>query len=121
MNEIVPRETLLKQGMRGFGGVGAGTGLLLLQSIARIGSGFSLPGLIVGGGLTLFGLGLATKDPTERDAGLVAAGAGLLTGIASLPIIGGLAGALMWVSGVGLLGVGGVNLYRFFQGIRARR
>ena len=121
MREIVPRETLVRQGMHGFGGVGGGVGLLVLQSIARIGSGFSLPGLVVGGALTAVGLGVAAKDPADRDAGLVMAGAGLITGIASLPIVGGLAGALMWISGVGLLGIGGVNLYRFFKGLRARR
>ncbi|TVQ38405.1 MAG: hypothetical protein EA384_09315 [Spirochaetaceae bacterium] len=120
MREIVPRETLVKQGMRGFGGVGGGVGLLVLQSLARIGGGFSLPGLIVGGGLTLFGLGVAAKDPTDRDAGLVTAAAGIMTGVASLPIVGGLASGLMWISGVGLLAIGGYNLYRFFRGIKAR-
>ncbi len=120
MREIVPRETLVRQGMRGFGGVGGGVGLLILQSLARIGSGLSLPGLIVGAGLTVLGLGVAAKDPTDRDAGLVTAAAGIMTGVASLPIVGGLASGLMWISGVGLLAIGGYNLYRFFKGIKAR-
>lgn len=121
MGDIVPRETLVRQGMRGFGGVGGGVGLLVLQSLARIGGGFSLLGLIVGGTLAIFGLAVAAKDPTDRDAGMVIAGAGIMTAVASLPIVGGLASGLMWVAGVGLLGIGGVNLYRFFKGIRARR
>ncbi len=49
MGDIVPRNQLVKQGFKGFAGVGGGVVLLVLRAIAHIGGGFSLAGLIVGG------------------------------------------------------------------------
>ncbi|MFP4483690.1 MAG: hypothetical protein ACLFO1_02425 [Spirochaetaceae bacterium] len=121
MNDLVPRDQLVRQGSRGVGGVVGGAGLLILHSIAAIGAGFSLPGIIVGGVLAVTGAGLASGTKTDKTGGMVLAGAGVLTGLASLPIIGGLASGLMWVAGLGLLGVGGVNLFRFIRGMRKRR
>lgn len=121
MGEIVPRDQLVDQAMRGIGGVGGGGVLLILNKVAHVSAGFSLAGLIVGGGLALIGLRMATRDPKERGAGLFTAGAGALTAVASLPIVGGLAGGLMWISGVGLVVAGGISLYRFYKGLRARR
>ena len=121
MNELVPRSTLVRQGSRGIGGVAGGIGLLVLRGIAGVGAGLSLPGLIVGGGLTIFGLGAAARDKKDQTAGWITAGAGILTGVASLPLVGGLASGLMWIAGVGLLGTGGYSLYKFFKGLRARR
>ncbi len=121
MNDLVPRDELVRQGSRGVGGLIGGTGLLVLHSLATIGAGFSLPGIIVGGALAVTGVGLSSGTKADKTGGMVLAGAGVVTGIASLPIIGGLAGGLMWVAGLGLLGAGGVNLYRFIRGLRKRR
>ena len=105
--------------MHGFAGVGGGVGLLVLRGIARIGGGFSLLGLIVGGVVTFVCLGAAAKDPADRDAGRIGAAAGVATMVASLPVVGGLASALMWISGIGLLVAGGISLYRFYRGLKA--
>jgi hypothetical protein len=121
MNDLVPRDQLVREGSRGIGGLIGGTGLLVLHGIASIGAGFSLPGLIVGGLVTVTGLGLTQGTKADKTGGLVVAGAGALTALASLPIVGGLASGLMWVAGFGLLGVGGVNLFRFIRGMRKRR
>ncbi len=118
--EIVPRETLVRQGMHGFAGVGGGVLLLVLRGLARIGGGFSPVGLIVGTALTFVSLGAAAKDPADRDAGMIGGAAGVATMVASLPIVGGLASALMWLSGIGLLITGGISLYRFHKGLKAR-
>lgn len=121
MNELVPRDQLVKQGSRGVGGLVGGAGLLVLHSIAQIGAGFSLPGLIVGGVLAVTGIGFSSGSKADKTGGMILTGAGVLTGLAALPIVGGLASGLMWLSGLGLLGVGGVNLYRFIRGLRKRR
>jgi len=120
MNDVVPRNTLVKYGMKAAGGIGGGIVLFILRAIAVGGKGaFSLPGLIVGGIFALVGLGLSTSKD-DRSLGLIAVGAGALTAIASLPIVGWLGGALMWISGIGLLIGGGLNLFRFIRGKRTR-
>mgnify|MGYP006299969141 CR=1 FL=1 len=121
MNELVPRERLLRQGMTGIGSTGAGLGLLLLRSVTQFGAGLSLPGLVVGGVLVVAGAGLSAGKRADRIGGTAIAAGGLLTGLASLPLVGGLASALMWLGGLGLVGTGAVNLYRFVRGLRSRR
>jgi hypothetical protein len=119
VNEIVPRETLVKQGSKGIGGVLGGAGLLVLNAV----TGAMIPGLIVGGVLTVGGLGVAAGSREDKTAGTIAAGAGALTAVASLPIplLSGVAGGLMWLSGLGLIGAGAYGLYKFFKGLRSRR
>ena len=118
MGDIVPREQLVKTGSKGVGGIVGGAGLFLLRAFT-IGSGFSLPGIIIGGLVSVFGLGISSS-PKDRMAGMVTTGAGLLTVIASLPIVGGLASALMWIGGAGLLAGGAYNLYKFIKGLKKR-
>jgi hypothetical protein len=118
MNEIVPRQTLVSYGTRGVFGVGGGIALLVLGGVAGIGL---IPGLAVGGAVTAIGLGTASRSKQERVPGMIAAGAGILTGVASLPLVGGLAGGLLSLGGIGLLGAGGYSLYKFFKGLKARR
>ncbi|MFP3960188.1 MAG: hypothetical protein ACLFM6_09995 [Spirochaetaceae bacterium] len=121
MGDLVPREKLERQGMTGIVGTGAGLGLLLLRGLTQFGAGFSLPGLIIGGVLAIAGAGMSSGKKADRIGAGIVAGGGILTAIASLPIVGGLASGLMWVSGVGLLGTGVVNLFRFARGLRGRR
>ncbi len=121
MNELVPREKLERQGMTGIFSSASGLGLLLLRGLTQFGAGLSLPGLIVGGVLTVAGLGLSSGQKADRIGGMVIAGGGLLTAVASLPLVGGLASGLMWLGGLGLLGTGVVNIFRFVRGLKARR
>jgi hypothetical protein len=129
MSDLVPRkkgglasrEQLERQGMTGIVSSAAGLGLLLLRGLTSFGAGFSLPGLIVGGALTVAGAGLSAGKKADRIGGGIIAAGGVLTAVASLPVVGGLASGLMWLGGVGLLGAGVVNIVRFARGLRARR
>ncbi|MFO8063235.1 MAG: hypothetical protein ACQETQ_11360 [Spirochaetota bacterium] len=121
MNPLVPRETLVRQGMTGIGSTAAGLGLLLLRGLTQFGAGFSIPGLVVGGVLAVTGMKVSTGKKADRVGGLVMTGSGVLTAIASLPVVGTLGSGLMWLGGVGLLGAGVFNVFRFIRGVRSRR
>lgn len=114
--EMVPRRELVRTGGKGIAGVAGGIGLLVLRSIASA----TIPGLIVGGILTVAGLGVSSRSRKDRTAGLVAAGAGALTVVASLPLVGGLGSTLMLLGGIGLFAAGGFALFRFFKGLKSR-
>jgi hypothetical protein len=116
MKDIVPRNELVKQGVQGVAGVGGGIGLLILKGIAS--AGF-LAGLIAGGVVLVAGLVIASS-PDDRKAGLVALGAGALTILASIPVIGGVVGWLMPVAGIGLIIAGGWSLIKFWRNLRRR-
>lgn len=115
--EMVPRNELVRVGGKGVAGIAGGIGLLVLRGIASA----TVPGLVVGGIITAVGLGISAASKKDRLAGLVATGAGALTVVASLPLIGGLGSGLMLAGGVGLLVAGGIGLYKFFKGLRTRR
>ena len=120
MGDIVPRNQLVKQGVQGIAGVGGGIGLLILRAIAAIGEGaFSVAGLIVGGVVTVAGF-VIMSSPEDRRAGVITIGAGALTLAASLPLIGGVANAFMWIGGFGLIIAGAVSLFRFLRNLRRR-
>ncbi len=120
MYEIVPRRSLVKYGSFAVGGFGGGIVLFILRSIATTGSGaVSWGGITVGGILALIGYGLS-RSKDDKILGVTAIGAGALTIIASLPIVGWLAGGLMWVGGFGLIAAGIVNLFKFFRGRKTR-
>jgi hypothetical protein len=120
MGDIVPRNQLVKQGVQGIAGVGGGIGLLILRAIAAIGEGaFSVAGLIVGGVVTVAGF-VIMSSPEDRRAGVITIGAGALTLAASLPLIGGIANAFMWIGGFGLIVAGAVSLFRFLRNLRRR-
>lgn len=111
--DIVPTRTLVKQGTAGVGGVVAGAVLLLLGGLGPIG------GAIIGGILALGGLGVAASSKEDRTAGGIMAGAGVLTILSGIGW--GLGGTLLWISGIGLLGLGAYSLYKFIKGLRSRR
>jgi hypothetical protein len=113
----MPREVLVKQGGKAIGGIGGGAALLILRAIASA----PAPALIAGGIITAIGVAIASKSKDERVAGAVTIGAGVVTILAGLPFIGGIASSLMWISGFGLVIAGGVSLYKFFKGLKSRR
>ena len=120
MGDIVPRNQLVKQGVQGIAGIGGGVGLLILRAIAAIGEGaFSVAGLIVGGVVTVAGF-VIMSSPEDRRAGMITIGAGALTLAASLPLVGGVANAFMWIGGFGLIIAGAVSLFRFLRNLRRR-
>ena len=114
MDDLVPRKKLVKYGSQGIGGLIGGGVLLALNSMGWVGS------LIVGGVIAAIGLAIsASKD--DRTAGLVATVAGALVAITAIPVIGGVAGTLLSLSGIGLLVAGGLNIWKFIRGYRKRR
>ncbi len=115
MNEIVSRDQLVKQGGKGLAGVGGGIAMLALSGLAPV------PSLIIGGIVGVTGLAVASSSKEDQTAGYVAAGAGALTALTAVPFIGGLAGTIMTLGGVGLLVAGGYSLYRFYKGMRSRQ
>ena len=114
MGDLVPRKELVKQGMMGIGGI-VGGGILLILS------GVSGPaGWIIGGLLTLVGLGVsASRD--DRPAGVVMLGAGVLTIASALPLgIGPTASWLMRLGGIGLIIAGGYSIIKFIINLKKR-
>jgi len=114
MNEIVPRKELVKQGVKGFAGVGGGIGLFILNWVAS--AGF-LPGLIVGGAVTVVGMLIGTSKE-DRKAGMITAAAGIATILAAT--IGGVVGWLLPAAGLVLIGLGAFSLFKFFRNLRKR-
>jgi hypothetical protein len=115
MGDLVPRKELVKQGVKGIGGVAGGIVLLILAGLS------TTAGLIIGGILTLLGLFISTSKE-DRTAGMVAAGAGVLTLISSLvPGLGAVASWLMRVGGIGLLITGGYSFIKFLVNLAKRR
>jgi hypothetical protein len=120
MNDVVPRDALVKYGTKAVSGIGGGIILLLLRGLASGGSGaFSLFGLILGGALALSGYAIS-RNKEDRALGMIVSGVGILTAVSALPIVGGLAGALMWIAGIGLVVGGGINLFKFLRGRKTR-
>jgi hypothetical protein len=114
MGDIVSREQLTKQAMKGVGGVAGGVALLVISVL----TGSLIGGLIVGGLVALVGL-VMTKDRTDRKAGLVALAAGAITVVGlAVPPIAHLARALLTISGIGLLGAGVWSLIKFFKNLK---
>jgi hypothetical protein len=117
MSDLVPRDQVSRQGVRGFVAVAGGVGTLFLATLGGI------PGIIIGGVITVIGLALS-GGKKERTAGVVTAVAGAAVVVSSLPflssVFGGLFHGVMYAAGIVLLGVGGFSLYRFFSNLRKR-
>ena len=104
-----------KNGMRGVISTGAGIGLMLFNSLLHI----PVLGWILGGGLVALGvMGLVGKKSTDKTTGAVLIGAGAL-GLSSF-LLKGLTGFLLGTAGLGLLGFGIFNLFKFAKGLKNR-
>jgi uncharacterized membrane protein len=116
MSNIVPRNEVSKQGAKGVGALAGGAALIVLSLLGPV------LGFITGGVLTVLGFAL-TGSKSDRTAGFIAAGAGLITVVSALhrfiPIFPNLSW-LMWIPGIGLLAIGAVSLVRFLGNLRKR-
>jgi hypothetical protein len=110
MGEIVPRKEVSRDGLKAVGGLAGGAALMLLSGLGTV------PGVIIGGVLTLAGLGL-TASREDRLAGGIAAGAGALTVLSKLL---GFGGGLLFVGGAALLISGSVSLVNFIRKLKSR-
>jgi len=113
MSDLVPRNELAGQAVKGIGAVAGGLALLIL-------AGGGLFGILAGGVLTIVGLALSGSQK-DRTAGIVTA----VVGIATLAtgIFGGRFLGFSWlmrVAGIVLLGAGGFGLVKFFRGMKKR-
>jgi len=114
-NEIPSRRSLSKLGVSAVGFGAAGIFLLIL------GSASTLPGIILGALALLFGIGnIASKDPTDKKAGVLITAAGALTVVSALkiPLLAAVSGVLLKVSAIGLIALGVINAIRFFRGLK---
>lgn len=106
---------LRRQGTRGVISTGAGVGLWLVNGLLRV----PFLGPALGGVLVLLGiLGLVGRNRTDRTTGVVLMAAGG-AGLASL-VLPGLSSLLFWLSGLGLVGFGLYNLFKFLRGLKSR-
>jgi hypothetical protein len=116
VGDIVPRNVVVGQGIRGIAGVGGGIALLILNGISS--AGF-LPGLIVGVVVVIAGLVLRSSRE-DRRAGAVTSGVGAATILASIPAIRHALGWLMPTAGIALILAGLWSLIKFWRNLRRR-
>ncbi len=116
MGELVPRKTMVKQALKGIGGIGGGIALLALAGSTGV------FGFVIGGIVTFIGLALSTSKE-DRLAGMITAGAGILTLVtaAQLPILKSIAGGLMYIGGGALIVAGVFSVINFIKNLNARR
>lgn len=123
MGEMMTREQVNRSLGRGVVGVGTGLGLLILGGPMASWT-FLIPGLapipvVIGGIIAMAGWNTLKKQEGSLG-GLLALGAGALTLVSGLPLIGGLGGFFLGVGAVGSLIYGGLQLWRFFKGVKSR-
>lgn len=116
MGELVPRKVLVKQALKGIGGIGGGIALLALAGLTGV------FGFVVGGIVTFIGLAISTSKE-DRTAGAITTSAGILTLIsaARLPVLNSIAGWLMWAGGGALIVAGVFSLVNFIKNLNARK
>ncbi len=112
MDDLIPRDRLIKDGLKGFGAVGGGMGILILRAL----SSNLIVGLIAAGLVAVVGV-IIGSSKEDRTAGLITLGVAAVTVVAA--IIPGLRW-LMRISGWGLILAGGITLFRFFRNLRKR-
>jgi hypothetical protein len=114
MSDMEPRTQVSRNGVKGVGALAGGVGLVVLSLLGPV------LGLIAGGVLAVVGFSL-TGSKSDRTAGMVAAGAGIVTaGVAVLSFLGAHLNGLLAIPGVALIGAGVWSLFKFFRGVRSR-
>lgn len=117
MNDLVPRNKLVKFGTQGTIGIAGAVAVFILSGLS------STPiGLVIGAVLAFVGIGVS-RSKEDRLFGIMTAIAGGLTFTASTGIVllSGLAKGLLLFSGVGLLAAGAFGLIKFFSGMKKNR
>ena len=111
------REVLVKQATQGGFAVAGGLALLIFKGLAAI----PIFGPIVGAAMLVAGLVLRNKGTSgDKFTSVALIGLGGLAVATIIPFLGGLANGLMWMSGIGLIGVGVWKLIQYYRGMKAR-
>jgi hypothetical protein len=115
MSDIVPRNELSRNGVRGVIALGGGITAFVLAGMGGWG------GIIIGGLIALVGLALSGPKK-DRTGGIVIAVAGAAVVVSSLglPLLSGLVDWVMRAAGIVLIGIGGFSLFKFISGMRKR-
>ena len=117
-DEYPSTSTLSKFGINAVGCTAAGLFLIIMQRFATAKGPF---GLIIGGIACVIGIiSLLSKDSTDKKAGMLICGTGILVMLSKIPIIGKFTGVLVAIGAVGLIALGIVNAIKFFMGLRKR-
>jgi hypothetical protein len=107
--------SLSKKGVMAIGCIAGGLGLFILGSLSTV------AGIVTGAVAAVVGIcALSSKDPSDKTPGFIIAGAGALTIVSKLPLLGFLAKPVLGFGAVVLLGVGIWNGIKFFKGLKAR-
>lgn len=110
-----PTNMLAKQGMTAVGGIAGGVALLIMSALPPI------VGIIVGVVVGIVGIGgILSKDPDDKKPGVLAAVAGGLSIFSKVGIVRPLAGTLLGIGAIGLLGLGIWNGVKFLRGLKSR-
>lgn len=118
-NSMPSTSSLSKMGVKAVGYTAAGIFLLILNAVTNS----FLPGLIIGGIVSLFGIGsFRSKDPSDKKAGIIITAAGILTVLSStsIPHITRFSGTLLGIGAVSLLAMGVWNGIKFILGLKKR-
>jgi len=127
LDPVDSQKELTSRGVRGVGSAVGGIALLALKGVALWFGGVA--GIVIGGvALALGASSLKSTAKADKTGGAIALGAGALLVLSGLsrwhiPIISGLAGfatGLVSLAGVGLLGYGAWNIFKFVKGLRNR-
>jgi len=114
-NYPVDSNALRAQGTQGVMSAVGGIALLGVNALIHI----PVVGWILGGALVLVGIsGIFSRSKTEKTSRsiMIAAGA---AGLAAI-LLPKLAGFLLGLGGIALLGFGTFNIYKFVKGLRSR-
>ncbi|RPJ09322.1 MAG: hypothetical protein EHM28_01860 [Spirochaetaceae bacterium] len=111
MGELVARNEMSKQLIKGVGGVGAGIALWIVSGLLQG------PWLWIAAGVCgVIGIGMLISK-SDKKAGMAMLGAGALVAVA---IVGGLVPWLLPVAGIGLIALGGYSIFKFFSNLKKR-
>lgn len=111
------REVLVKQATQGGFAIAGGIALLIFKGIVAI----PYFGVIVGAAMLISGLVLRSKGSSgDKFTSVALIGLGAVAVATVVPVLGGLASGLMWLSGLGLIGVGIWKLIQYSRGMKGR-
>jgi hypothetical protein len=121
MNDIVPdgnltpTSVLAKQGVTAIGGIAGGIVCLVMGALPPV------VGIVVGGAAAVIGISaILSKDPGDKKPGILIAAAGALAVFSKVGMIKPIAGTLLSIGALGLLGLGIWNGIKFLKGLKKR-